>query len=321
MKLPWLVTPSFDLAFLCGWIWLLVLIPGAVTAEASTPLHFWQIYFLTTPHRWLTIFLVATDPDRRQEKTKFLVGLAALLGLATAGIYFGSGAFLCLALVDFLWNGWHFASQHAGILAVYGKRVGSYRPLVEKFGLRLFLAYVIFRSAGWTTGYLDSDSGWTRIVESLDWLMAGLLAGIWLAQAPSLAIQMVPKLAYLLSVSILYLGLLVSLHWRSSSWTMRFALASAILHATEYLAIVSVYAWKRREVGSAGLFREMARRWVPLLFLFVLAIGFIETNLGQALGEVWIGLNLWASFVHYAFDGLIWKLRHAATARALGSVT
>ena len=32
----------------------------------------------------------------------------------------------------------------------------------------------------------------------------------------------------------------------------------------------------------------------------------------------WQGLNLWAAMVHYAFDGMIWKLRRPETAAALG---
>jgi hypothetical protein len=30
-------------------------------------------------------------------------------------------------------------------------------------------------------------------------------------------------------------------------------------------------------------------------------------------------LNLWAAMVHYAFDGMIWKLRRPETARVLGA--
>ena len=33
---------------------------------------------------------------------------------------------------------------------------------------------------------------------------------------------------------------------------------------------------------------------------------------------LWQGMNLWAAFVHYAFDGMIWKLRRPETAAALG---
>ena len=32
----------------------------------------------------------------------------------------------------------------------------------------------------------------------------------------------------------------------------------------------------------------------------------------------WQGPNLWAALVHYAYDGMIWKLRRPETARALG---
>jgi hypothetical protein len=321
MKLPWLVSPAFDLAFISGAVWLLVFVPGSVTSDASTPLHFWQLYFLTTPHRWLTLLLVATDPDRRQGKTQLLIGIAVLLGILAIATAFGTGALLCLALVDFVWNGWHFASQHSGILAIYGKQCGSYSPIAEKYALRLFLFYVILRSAGWTTGCLSAEDSWTAWVESCDFFALGFIAGITIWTFRFWQVQQLPKLCYFLSVGSLYSGLLISLHLQSTTWTMRFALGSAIMHATEYLAIVTMYAWKRQAVGSEGLFREMAQRWLPLLSLFVVMVGLIETNLGQAMGEFWIGLNLWASFVHYAFDGLIWKLRHAATAKALGATT
>ena len=37
------------------------------------------------------------------------------------------------------------------------------------------------------------------------------------------------------------------------------------------------------------------------------------------LAAAWQGLNLWAAFVHYAYDGMIWKLRRPETAAALGA--
>ena len=61
----WLVSPAFDLLFLANLGWLLALVPGYVAAEGTVHIEFWQIYFLTTPHRWITLLLVAADPDRR----------------------------------------------------------------------------------------------------------------------------------------------------------------------------------------------------------------------------------------------------------------
>jgi hypothetical protein len=34
---------------------------------------------------------------------------------------------------------------------------------------------------------------------------------------------------------------------------------------------------------------------------------------------IWQGVNLWAAYTHYAFDGIIWKLRKPTTAKALGA--
>ena len=40
---------------------------------------------------------------------------------------------------------------------------------------------------------------------------------------------------------------------------------------------------------------------------------------GGPIPAWWIGLNLWAALLHYAYDGMIWKLRRPATAQALGA--
>jgi hypothetical protein len=32
-----------------------------------------------------------------------------------------------------------------------------------------------------------------------------------------------------------------------------------------------------------------------------------------------MGANIWAAFLHYAYDGMIWKLRRPETAKALGA--
>jgi hypothetical protein len=99
-----------------------------------------------------------------------------------------------------------------------------------------------------------------------------------------------------------------------------FALASAVFHATEYLAIVTQYAWRRESTGAPSLFRIMARSWGLVLILFVAGLGLFEALLGTPLGNWWLGANLTAAFLHYTYDGLIWKLRKPATAAALGAV-
>src|SRR5262245_11809997 len=153
----WLVSPAFDLLFLCNVGWVLALLPGYLADDGTPHVEFWQVYFVTTPHRWLTLLLVALDPDRREGRGRLFLSLALAAAAVVVGVYFCWGGFLCLMLVDYLWNGWHFASQHAGVLRVYSRKAGGGWPRLERHGLRLFVFYSIARTAGWTTGWLE---GW-----------------------------------------------------------------------------------------------------------------------------------------------------------------
>ena len=73
------------LLFLANLPWLLALLPGFVADEGTPHIAFWQLYFLTTPHRWITLFLVALDPDRREGRPGRFLALALLGLLAIAG--------------------------------------------------------------------------------------------------------------------------------------------------------------------------------------------------------------------------------------------
>src|SRR6185369_11459093 len=124
----WIVGPAFDLLFFANLGWLVLLVPGFVSTDGATHVQFWQIYFLTAPHRWITLVLVATDPRRREGRTWLFVVLALLALALVWGVWLSTGAFVCLLLIDYLWNGWHFASQHAGVLRIYSRKAGGGRP-------------------------------------------------------------------------------------------------------------------------------------------------------------------------------------------------
>jgi hypothetical protein len=309
----------FDLCFFANLGWLLLLIPG-ISTQRDTAFDFWQLYFLTLPHRWITLFLVLTDTDRRAGRGPKLGLIALLLLLLVIGIAVGTGGFLCLAVVDFLWNAWHFASQHAGILRVYSRKVGSRWDWLERWGLRLFVSYTLVRTVEWTTGWLQSNAFAVQLLAVLDLGLLGvpvlLLCGLRFNR------ESAGKNCYLLSVCGLYSLLLLAIANEWAGWVLSLATASAIFHATEYLAIVTHYAWRRERVGSAGLFREFASRWLTFLSVYVVLLGllgFTLDSVGGAYAEFWLGANLWAALTHYAFDGMIWKLRRPETAQALGA--
>src|SRR5215831_6300222 len=138
----WLVGPWFDLVFLANLAWpVAVLLYFLRPADDQGPdvLSFFQIYFLSTPHRWITLVLVFCDSERFwKEPAKFgglaialvllglgLVGVAAFLpeiaGLVGVSVGAMTSSLVLLMMLDYIWNAWHFAAQHAGIARIYGR--------------------------------------------------------------------------------------------------------------------------------------------------------------------------------------------------------
>jgi hypothetical protein len=316
----WIVSPAFDLLFLANLGWFLLLAPGVAT-RTDTPVEFWQVYFLTLPHRWMTLVLVVADRDRREGQARKLQLVGVLAALLVVGAYLGTGAFLCVAMIDYVWNAWHFGSQHAGVLRIYGKKVGGGSAWLERHGVRFFVAYGALRAAGWTTGAIEADASLLPWLRALDLTVLLIPAALLVTNLVGATRNRVGKLAYLVSLCALYTGFILSIRAGSPRLVLAFAGAGALFHAVEYLAIVTHYAWRREAVGSDGPFRAMARYWLLFLAAYLVLLGAAGAFLSRSdsgVAVAWQGLNLWASMVHYAYDGMIWKLRRPETAAALG---
>jgi hypothetical protein len=112
----------------------------------------------------------------------------------------------------------------------------------------------------------------------------------------------------------LYVSLLLAVHYRQPALVLSLATASAVFHATEYLALVT---WSVREregelPGGRGLLSYLAGRWAVMLMMFLVVLGAGGWLLQQHLLKPWLTLNVIVAFLHYAYDGLIWRRRAAA---------
>jgi hypothetical protein len=318
----WIASPTFDLLFLANIGWPLLLLPRLGPSDIA--IDFWLVYYISLPHRWITLVLVTTDPDRREGRGRLLATLAVLAAALVVGVYFATGAFLCLAMVDYVWNAWHFGSQHAGVLRMYTRKVGGGWPGLERWGPRGLVTYAAARAVGWTTGELSSDPDVLFWIRTADLLVLAIPITLLFTNLFDAGCERIGKLIYLTSVSVLYSGVILSARSGVNSLLLTFLVAGTLFHAVEYLAVVTHYARRRERVGSAGLFRTLARNWLAFLGMYVLILGSAAAWLASPENGTFVifqGLNLWASFVHYAYDGMIWKLRRPATAAALGVAT
>ena len=94
---PWLVGPWFDLAFVANVGWPLIV--GAIVAwgpEFQTGVTFWQLYFVSTPHRWITILIVLLDRSRAGNRHLLFLAIAAAVLLICATVQLTTGTLTCL---------------------------------------------------------------------------------------------------------------------------------------------------------------------------------------------------------------------------------
>jgi len=316
----WLVGPWFDGLLVANLAWpvllLLQLDEGFAGREGLT---FWQIYFITTPHRWITLALVFLDRERFGQRRFAFLAVAGVVAAVCLGVRFTTGTLTCLLAIDYVWNAWHFAAQHHGIYRIYGRlsepaRSGAWALGIEKWSLRLFLLYVILRIAG-ATWSSESLEQWLRIGDFAATLvpLALVAADLRRGRASSQG-----RALYLVSVCGLYLAILWAVHMRRPALVLSLATASALFHAIEYLSLVAWSVQKRHAAAGSrlGLLGYLAPRWAIALGLFLLVLGVGGWLLDRYWLEAWLTVNVIVAFLHYAYDGMIWRNRPVATASA-----
>jgi len=314
-----LVSRRFDLLFVANVLWPLVFaIDVWGTSDTHYRLLFWQIYFITTPHRWITLLLVLGDGKKTAGRRLRFLAWGAGLAAVCLSVRFGTGSLLCLGAIDYLWNAWHFAAQHHGIYRIYQKRSDTLqqpnssgvRPhaansviVLERWLFRGFILYVISRVAG--LGWTIDVGSWSVVLEKIDVLVLLIPAGLVLRALTCL--QTAAAKTYLFSVLTLFSSLLLAAHFQITALVLKLSLASAIFHAVEYLAIVSWSTQSAKNQTRSDVFGHLSRRWLLYLALFIAVIGAGNYLLSTQLRDLWILLNIVVAFWHYCFDGMIWK--------------
>jgi hypothetical protein len=284
-------------------------------------LQFWQIYFITTPHRWITLALVFLDRERFGQRKIAFLSIAAAVAILCLGVRLTTGALTCLLTIDYVWNAWHFASQHHGIYRIYDRvGVGERREAavgkrssttavsanLEKWSMRLFLLYVILRVAGATWSYAELEQG----LRMMDWAALAVPAWLLIRELGRLAIA-IGRSVYLISIMTLYVSLLAAVHLNRPAIVLSLATASAVFHATEYLALVawSVHGRHAANPDRLGIMNYLVPRWGLAMGVFILVLGACGWMLNERWMQPWLLVNVIVAFLHYAYDGMIWRQR------------
>lgn len=314
--------PVADLAGVVNVFWIVYAATQYLAfSDLSPELTIIALHFLVLPHRFVTLGLVFLDREQFGRRPRTFVGLAVffvalvvLAGGLAKGVV-GVNSFVCLAAIDYVWNAYHFSAQHYGMTRIYGKKGGGVdRPRLERWVLVGGITYTLLRLSHWALGM----GGVIAVLPVVDGVVAAaflLLIALEVRQGvPSL-----PKLLYLCSVSLLYVGILGAMHFLSTRVLAAAVAATGIFHSMEYLSIVTFYLKSKSSSGTWGArwLVSAAGRWAIVLPAYMTFLG-VGTAWLNRIDPYWYVLLVTPmSFLHYAYDGIIWKLRKPQVASAL----
>jgi hypothetical protein len=311
----WILGRACDAFFIANIFWpVLLLLQFAPGFEGRSGIQFWQLYFITTPHRWSTLLVVLLDQERFQQRKRAFIAVAIVIVVACLGVRMTTGTLTCLLAVDYLWNAWHFAAQHHGIYRIYSllePDSTSSPDRLEKWLFRSFLLYVIFRTASAASAPGEIEAWLSRV----DWL--SLVIPGWLVSRELKSINggIRGRRLYLISLLSLYVSLLWAVHAHRPDIVLSLATASAWFHASEYLAIIGWHMRRRADASGNrnSILAWIAPRWGLTLLIYATVLGSGSLLMDRDVPELWLLANVIVALLHYSYDGMIWKSRHPAT--------
>lgn len=318
----WIISPLFDLLFFANIYWVLALLPIYMGGDSEPYVQFWMAYFLATPHRWLTLVVATTDRDRRYGQTWLFIVIAVLTALLIGLTLWTTGDFRSLFLFYTLLLGWHFAGQHSNVLKVYSGKGAPGVRLLEDWLPMTFVLYANIRLVSFLGPMLHFEQlAWPSLIDLFDVVILVIPVVMLGTELARFSPRRVPKIIYMLSFFSLWTSVLWAAHLHRNGWCSILLGAVTIFHSVEYMALVSYYAWQRQELGAANLFQTMARNWTVVFAWYVIGCGLLY-SLGNAFFAVaCYAVNTWASILHCAYDGMMWRLRRPETATVFGIET
>ena len=318
-KPGWIFNPVLDMLLVANICW--PIFTWQLVSFAELPITkatgFVIAYFLIMPHRWITLSLVFFDRKRFKENSKPFLTVAGLIVVGVALTQLSLGAITLLLAIDLLWNGWHFAAQHGGIARIYDRMA---RPdskstgMMDKVVLRTLVLYALMRLAGTTMPEIGEGRLWLgwlpptmAAMSVLDWpvmlLPLILVSREVIDRRPSAK----GRVIYLLSLHALYATMIYAVRIDNFGLKIGCAASATVFHSLEYMAIVSWYVKKNKSLSETKPFSFLTPRWLVSITVFMACCLFSAYMLKERFLQSWIVINLVVSYMHYAYDGMIWK--------------
>lgn len=321
-KSNWVITPTIDLSCISlGWLAFFIA-PYYFSAHAETFRFIAVTSFVA--HRYFTFPLVYLDRTEFQRRRYTYLLTPALCLLFVALCYYFRIDEPEMFAFWYLFNYFHFVRQKYGILRIYSgkgqwghKRLDAWVSYLWGFaGFSYMFAYQS-DVEGRVMHYLRTLFG-TPIPEigaQFIYVVAITLSIAWIIyERRNQQGLNVPKILFFLSIAFMY-GVVPILS------TDALFIATSFSHAAEYIALVGLSV--QNKAKQKTLDSPILTRAANHIGLYI--VGFIIVTSGLLYGLKWVSLPLFlvftygTSFMHFIYDGMIWKLRRPRVAQEVGT--
>ncbi len=315
----WLFNPLVDSMVVANLLWPIMAIVTAylVGNPFGQKLGFLVAYFLIMPHRWITLSLVFLDPVKYKANSRsFLIVGGTIVGIVCL-TQLSMGALTLLLAIDLIWNAWHFAAQHAGIARIYDRMAhptSKSTGMADKVVLRTLILYALFKVASHALPAVDWGGEWLtwmpmimKPLSVLDWFIVALPVSLIIHSLMKFNSRSWGRITYLTSIATLYGLMILGVRYDLFGLAVGCAAGATFFHSVEYLAIVTWYVKKNKSMHETKPFCYFIPRWAVALVTFMAACFLSAIMFENRYLHAWIFLNVIVSFMHYAYDGMIWK--------------
>ena len=268
-------------------------------------------------------------------RARFIIAPLFLLAIS---VFFAHRNLNGLSVMVLLWGVWHGAAQVYGFLRIYDAKVKSFSPITAKLDMAMCVAW-------FGLGLLQSPDRMDSILRAFYSSGGSLIPGqiihalqaTWLFGTGTITVAFLANLAWQWrygrppsSVKLMMMISSFGFWWYAMIGIHNIILGVAmfeVFHDVQYLGIVWVYNVKRVQTGHrVGAFtRFLFRRSWFLAGLYVgLVVAYGCINLfGHIVDMKSVKLAILAlvttsTFLHFYYDGFIWKVREKATREGLG---
>lgn len=318
----WIKNPLSDsVYFSFGWI---VVFLALVLFQSHMGLIIVIVLLFNYVHRHYTMALVYGQKEEFDKRKQVYIYLPIIAIIVTAlSIYFK--VFPYLLTLSVLWTMYHSVAQKYGFTRIYSRKAGYGKGWIDKGILYSWFFYLFFAMIIYERSTLLKYKAGRVIIGNLNNYMDYISTLSYALLAVSIVFTFIyiyeeiknrkqisiPKNIFVVSTLSIYA---IFFHSMVVGY-----IVFGFSHAIEYIAFVNIFVgakYRKKPESKAFFSRVSKRQWLysGVFAAVIIVLSLIGMKLDQNAFLIYI---VGSSFLHFIYDGLIWKVRHPEVGKPL----